>query len=241
MRKIWVLAAFAGLLALSATAGANTVTSSTMWFKGTLTDAGGGVYTGTLAMVDESVEGVGDGIAGFDVYAKQGGTAYVEGMSPDNWVIGSDHDAYSQSGPWGTWYDPDCADWNAYSLELTADHWYLRYTSTQESPMSGTMNWAARKACETDLGTQERPSGYPPHGRTDNSANYGGGAGAWDWQNGWGVEVIPLQHSCFAVDVTDLGNDQYLVSLTPVPEPISMLLFGGSVLGGLGAWRRRRV
>ncbi len=201
-------------LVIAAPAMANDIQSSTMHFHGELTDEGGGVYTGTILMTQgEYYVPGGPGEAtytggGFDVYAKEGGTAYVQGMTPDSWIIGSDHDAYSESGPWGSWYDPDCADWEQYSLELTADHWYLRYTPTGESPMSGVMTWygdGTGYAAETDLGTQD--------GGHDGSAAHGGGAQAWDWDCGWGVEVIPLELPGFYVEVSPTGS--YDVTLTP--------------------------
>ena len=184
MKKIFsILIALALVLSFSLVAvpvGANgdppnTVASSTMVFKGTLTAGVGGVYTGTIPMVNETTTpGFGDGIAGFDVYAKNGGCAYVEAYygtggwncaGNDTYLIPSDHDAYGTSGPWGNWYDPDCADWNQYSLELTADHWYLRYTATGESPMSGAMYWygdGTGYAAETDPGTVRNDDGSNP-------------------------------------------------------------------------------
>ncbi len=205
---------------------ANTIASSTMHFEGSLADAGGGVYTGTIPMTAGAyyVPG-GDGAhlhtdGGFDLYAEEAGCAYVQGYygtgghncgGTDTYTIAADHDAYPHlqgGGPWGSWYDPDVADWDQYSLELTAAHWYLRYTSTHESPMSGTMDWDAMYAAESDLGTQ-----VGGHG---GSAPHGGGPGAWDWDCGWGIEVIPLQLPGFQVLVSALGGGQYHVTLTPV-------------------------
>ena len=203
---------------------ANDVPSSTMVFEGALTDQSGGVYTGTIDMTEGEyyvTGGPGEGIStggGFDVYAEYGGTAYVEGMSPDNWTIGSDHDAYSQSGPWGTWYDPDCADWNQYSLELTTSHWYLRYTSTGESPMSGKMYWygdGTGYAAETDPGTVKAVHG----GSTTDPTEYTAGSPQeWGWHCGWGEERIPLQFPGFHVIMTSLGGGQYEVTLIPGPD-----------------------
>ena len=205
----------------------NTVTSSTMIFQGTLAYMGNGIYTGTIPMVDEAALGIGDNESGFDVYAMNGGEAYCQGYygtgpwngphGTDTYIIGyypgSSHDAYpTGGGPWGTWYDPDCADWDKYQLVLTANHWYLQYSPTGESPMSGTMDWASMYAAETDLGTQ--------NGGHDGSAAHGGGPQAWDWDCGWGVEVIPLQYPGFDVEITYLGGGIYRVIMTPASEPI---------------------
>lgn len=193
----------------------NTVESSTMIFQGSLTDNKDGTYSGTIPMVDEAAMSLGDKIAGFDVYAKWGGTAYIEGMDPDNWTIGSNHDAYAAPGPWGAWYDPDCADWEQYSLELTEDHWYLRYTSTSESPMSGTMDWHTMYAAETDKGTDDTTAD-----ETDpvNCPYLAGSAQEWGWNCGWGEERIPLQFAGFDVQRVDLGGGDYRIIMRPAPE-----------------------
>ena len=101
---------------LPATADANTIASSTMHFEGALTDAGGGVYTGTIPMTAGEYYvpgGPGEAIStggGFDVYAKEGGCAYVQGyygtgewncQGIDTAAVGSNHDAYPEGGPWG--------------------------------------------------------------------------------------------------------------------------------------------
>ena len=197
----------------------NTIRSSTMWFKGQLDDTGS--FIGTIPMVNELALGLGDGVAGFDVYAKEGSCAYVLNYygtgswncsGPDTATIGVSHDAYGGPGPWGPWYDPDCADWDQYSLELTADHWYLRYTATGESPMSGTMDWGNMYAAETDQGTVDpNDDGLPPYG-----VYALGGPQMWDWDAGAQVERIPLELPGFAVTVTPTGvAGEYLVSLTP--------------------------
>ena len=225
-RRVLILTAVSALLACCG-ASANTPESAWMVFEGPLTEAVGGVYTGTIPMTEGNYYVTGGPGAstytggGFDVYAKQGGCAYVEGYygtgawncaGLDTYNVGyystSPHDAYpNPGGPWGSWYNPDCADWDKYSLELTADHWYLRYTPSGYSPMSGSMLWPAMYAAETDLGTQGGGHG--------GSANHGGGRQAWDCDWGWGVEVIPLEWQGFDVEVTPLTRGDYRVILKP--------------------------
>jgi len=41
-----------------------------------------------------------------------------------------------------------------------------------------------------------------------------------------------------AVNITDLGSGEYRVSMTPTPEPTTMLLFGSGLIG-LAGFRRR--
>jgi len=245
MRRIVMLAVCVPLLTLvAAVASANTVASSTLWFEGSLTDAGGGVYTGEIDMTAGYyyvTGGPGAGIStagGFDVYAKTGGTSYISVLAPPStYTVGVDHDGYPKTGtPWGT-CDPDCGDYDRYSLKLTSDHWDLLYREASgfvANPMSGTMNWTTMSAVETDLGTSTG---------NGTAAAYGGGAGAWDCDWGWLIEAIPLQFSGFAVNVTPIEGDNYRVSLTPapIPEPISMIFFGTGVVGVLGFVSRRKM
>ena len=247
MRKIFgILIALALVLSFSLVAvpaGAdephqNTVESSTMIFEGGLTDEGGGVYTGTIAMTAGGYYisgGAGESIStsgGFDVYAKEAGCAYCLNYygtgawncdGTDTYIVGyyagTNHDAYPlPGGPWGSWYNPDCADWNQYSLELTADHWYLRYTATGESPMSGVMYWYGDDtgyAAETDKGTLDSND----DGVVDGVYDLGGPA-MWDWNAGAQVERIPLEYPGFAVQVTP---GSYTVTLTPAEGPVENL------------------
>jgi hypothetical protein len=249
MRYLKLCVAAGLILAASATAWANTVPSSTLVFQGTLTDAGGGAYTGVLYHVNAATEtslGLGDGVGGYDIYAKSGSTAWF-GNDPSSgpvWTsqaIGADHDA------WPTW-TPDTPDWYQYSLKLTASTWAVRNhagstaanphsTIARGVPMSGSMDWNAMIATETDVGaylpgtgTSEIPGG---------AASQGGGAGYWDMDWAWGSEAVPLQYSDFAVSVNYVENGTSTVALTPVPEPLTMLgVFAG--LAGIGAYVRRR-
>ncbi len=210
----------------------NTPESSTMIFQGSLTDNPDGSYTGSIPMTEGEyyvVDGDGESVrasGGFDVYARQGAEAYVldyygsgDWNGPggdDTYIIGfytdTDHDAYPfPGGPWGGWWNPDCADWSMYSLELTADHWYLRYTPTGESPMSGAMDWAARYAAETDKGTEDlEDDGVGPY-----TVYEDGGPAMWDWNAGAQVERIPLAFPGFDVDIVDIGGGNFTVTLTP--------------------------
>jgi hypothetical protein len=101
--------------------------------------------------------------------------------------------------------------------------------------MSGTLNWASDIALESDLGTQ--------NGGHGGSAAYGGGAGAWDWDCGWGIEVIPLEYAGFTGAVSYIENGTSTVSLTPaVPEPATMIIWSFlSISAGLGLhlWQRK--
>jgi len=218
------------ILAPATPAVANTLASSQMIFNGALTYEGGGVYTGTIDMTKGTyyaLGGPGEEIyngtdveadqGGFDVYAKTGANAYYD--SALQGVIGSDHDAYSEGGGWGSFYNPDCADWQNYHLTLTADSWALIHNSTTNAedeggvPMSGTMDWTAGYAAETDTGAYFG-SGYGTPANLGWAATHGGGAGTWDMDWSWGSEVIPLQFPGFDVSITGTTGD-YTVTLTP--------------------------
>ncbi|MFC1968213.1 hypothetical protein ACFLVX_02330 [Chloroflexota bacterium] len=201
---------------------ANDVASSTMVFAGSMTDEGGGVYSGVIPMV------VG---GGFDIYAKEGSLAWF-GDDPGSgpvWTsqLIASHDA------WPTW-NPDTPDWYQYSLKLYEEggvqKWALRnhpgatasepwYKVGYERPpcgvpMSGTMDWTHMYAPETDTGSYlPSCSGTPeiPGG----AASYGGGPMAWDMDWSWGSEAVPLQYPGFSVSIEPLDGSDYRVTLTP--------------------------
>ena len=220
---------------------ANDVASSTMIFNGALTYEGGGVYTGTISMTQGTYYvsgGPGEDIytgGGFDLYAEVGGEAYVEGYygtgdwngpsGTDTFIIGSDHDAYPDEqggGPWGSWYNPDCADWSQYELEITEDHWYLRYAPTGESPMSGELAWYGNDtayAAETDPGTVADDHGGA---NTDAEEYTSGGAQEWGWHAGWGEERIPLEFPGFDLTVSGTTGD-YTVTMVPASAGAAQL------------------
>ena len=211
---------------------ANSVSSATMVFQGTLSDDGDGSYTGTIAMVDEATAGLGDGVAGFDLYAKNGAKATYDqaGSGTESYLCGTivDHDAYTTAGGWGTEYDPDCGDWYNYQLRFSGDYWYVEYnadvgtdgvlTGATAPPMSGTMDWSGMYAAETGVGGY-----YSGMGTSENDGyaldnpctGINDGSGAWDMDWSWGSEYIPLQFPGYQVEIEELGGDVYRVSLTP--------------------------
>jgi len=201
----------------------NTVLSSTMWFEGTLTSDGAGGYNGTLEMVNECDLSIGDKIAGFDVYARNGVKAtYDKAGSGKDYACGvvTDHDAYTTAGGWGSFYNPDVSDWYKYQLRLQDGSWYVEYhdSGAVAAPMSGTVDWTADYALETGagiyysgMGTAES-SGYALN---NECTGVNDGTAAWDMDWSWGSEYIPLQYPGFDVTVSGLGDGEYRVKLTP--------------------------
>ena len=194
-----------------------------------------------------------------DIYGEEGANAWFgDDVPPVTWTSQTiaSHDA------WPTW-DPDTPDWYQYSLELSVDgsaySWALRNhagagdpnvgdtpwyddPSTYPArgvPMSGTMDWAGMFAAETGVG--EYLSGMGVAEIPGGAALHGGGAQAWDMDWSWGSEVVPLQYSGFALSMTPVAGIQgeYLVSMTPVPEPATLALLG-IVLPGLALLKKRR-
>lgn len=268
MKNAFAALSVVALLIVAPYASANTVPSSTLVFYGPLTyDSGSGSYSGIVPMVTgavETSEGVGDGVGGYDIYGRDGSTAWFGDANDDPvWSsvsIGSDHDAWSS-------FSPDTPDWYQYSLNLYYDsdteeyRWAVRNHpgATEEHPwydtdwwdgsegrparvamgvpMSGTIEWTTGFAEETDTGvylpgtgTAEIPGG---------AAGHGGGAHAWDMDWSWGSEVVPLQLPGFQVDVTS-HSDIYTVTLTPIPEPMSMVMLGALGAGMFAARKARR-
>ena len=257
-RTTLILLASACLILASgqAEAGPNSVASSTWVFEGPLTDAGGGIYTGTI---DATVGfyyvtgGAGEAIwasGGVDLYGLDGGCALVEGYyATGAWncagvdtflipAVGENHDAYPSAlggGPWGSFYNPDIQDDYNYELTLSATNWYVRYKSAEMgTPMSGAMNWPVLYASEDDIGAYVNPPA-DPDANDGGCANHGAGAGWWDMDWSWGSDCVPLQHAGFDVDITDLGGGDYRVVLTPSdPTGVPTLTTGMVVLLGVG-------
>ncbi len=197
----------------------NSIASSTMVFEGLLTDNGNGTYSGTLQMQPGYyyVPG-GPGAAiytngGFDIFAKEGGSAYYDNVVQG--VIGADHDAYGSAGGWGDIYDPDCADDEDYTLVLTSNHWSLIHANAGV-PMGGAMDWDNLLATETDTGEYLPETGTPQH--PGYAAANGGGPGAWDMDWSWGSEAIPLEYSSYWVKIVNLGGSNYRVTFEPDVE-----------------------
>ena len=208
----------------------NTIASSTMIFKGDLTDEGDDSYTGTVAMIDEEAEGLGDGESGFDIYAENGAMATYDkaGSGSQDYECGpvAIHDAYNTAGGWGSFYDPDCADYYHYQLRLTdTDEWYLEYVSggtAHAYPMSGEVDWINMYATETGAGeyytdptTKAESYGYALN---NVCTGVNDGTQSWDMDWSWGSEYIPLQYPGYDVTITGFdGSGEYTVKLTPAP------------------------
>ena len=210
----------------------NTIDSGTMIFAGSLTDNGDGSLSGTIPMVNEDDEELGDGIAGFDVYAKNGATAMYYGVG--SYVSGTIvyHDAYTTAGGWGSFYDPDCADWYNYQLRLIDGEWYLEYnsnvgndgdtTGASAAPMSGAMDWDKLYAYETGAGAYYPGMGTaadPGYALDNTYTGVSDGTASWDMDWSWGSEYIPLEYLGYTVSVEEPSTGQYIVTLTPAPMP----------------------
>ena len=103
--------------------------------------------------------------------------------------------------------------------------------------MSGTMDWSTSFAEETDTGAYLPGTGIPEI--SDGAAAHGGGDHAWDMDWSWGSEVVPLEYPGFRVDVAS-HSSIYTVTLTPIPEPTSMVILGALGAGMFVARKVRR-
>ena len=202
------------------------VNSGTMVFQASFGSdpLGGGQYI--LPMIDESATGLGDGIAGFDVYAMNSAIAAYDkaGSGSEDYAHGpvSGHDAYTTAGGWGTWCDPDCADWNHYQLHIDGNNWYVEYYSgstTYAAPMSGTIDKTNTYMTETGVGAYYSGMGTPENDgyALSNPWTVGDGSQAWDMDWSWGSEYIPLEHAGFSYNV-DVDGNVYTITLTPEAE-----------------------
>ncbi|GBE56422.1 MAG TPA: hypothetical protein ENH13_06300 [Euryarchaeota archaeon] len=263
--KIALLALFM-LVIMAGEVSANTIDSSTMYFEGALTPDVGGGYTGTIAAVAGTYYLTGPGcvagktpdgrtcVGGWDVYAKEGGTAYYDDAAQG--TIGSDHDGYSGAGGWGAFWDPDVPDWEYYQVTFSDGKWYLEYKGEAlGTPMSGTMNWVSMYAEETDVGSYR---GTVPAGSDANDGDAvlnGGGPHAWDMDWTWGSEAIPMECQGFEVTVTQnsLTDGTYNVKMAPkcqsdeqppdgqeIPEFPTAALPAVIAVGGYLMLRRRK-
>jgi len=234
MKKNLVLLIMFGLmLSMTGMVVANTVDSSTMIFEGPLTN-NSGVFTGIIPMINEHEEQLGDNIAGFDVYAKDGNTAMYDlaGSPTQDYTSGIivDNDAYETVGGWGAWYSPDVADLEMYQLRLDSGNWYLEYHSSTDalaSPMSGEIDWNSMYASEIYAGSYYSGMGTPESVNYALDNEYTGqntGVSSWDMDWTWGSEYIPLEYPGFSVSVEDMGSDIYRVTLTPAP--VSQVVIG---------------
>ncbi len=259
-RNSGVAAACVLALALSVSAQANTVASSTIAARGSgmgrYLDNNGNLlgYTGVFPLVDgdgETALGYGDGVNGFDIYAKTGATAWFgdEDATP-MWIsveIGSDHDAYPG-------IHPDQPYWFDYAISLSYDEteavqswalWAASGSGYAGVPMSGVMSVPDMLARETDTGAYLPGAGTPQ--MSGGAAGKGGGPGAWDMDWWWGSEAVPLQTDTFEVTLLspdDLGGgtQDWAVILQPsavILEPLTMLgVFAGTA--GIGAYLRKK-
>lgn len=264
MKRSFTFAVMLLIVGMSS-AHANTVASSTMYFQSagghTLTyDSVSGTYSGVLPMIDEATAGIGDGVAGYDVYAKNGATAWF-GDDPGDGAVWTSVAPIANHDAWPTW-PTDTPDWYQYSVSFYEDggvqKWAVRNHPGTNSPtdpwyndggdgteiargvpMSGSMNWGTNIATETDVGAYLPGTGTPeiPGG----AASKGGGAGYWDMDWSWGSEAVPLEYATFLVTVTNVGpGADYRVQMTPVPLPGAVLL-GMLGLGAAGLKLRKYV
>ena len=227
---ISICAGIATVLAASGVASANTVASSIIYFGSndlhTLTDEGGGIFSGTL--VATPPPGFTGYYRGFDIYAKSGATAWYCQNNEDEdltWTSQLLDDAHD---PWLT-YSPDTPDWRKHTVRFFEEggvqkwalrnHWRGMAAGTAAVPMSGTMNWTTMYAEETDFGYYLPPdeAGGPSECGLGMAATKGGGPGTFDMDWPWNSDVIPLEYPGYIVAITAVP-DGFEMSMTPAPD-----------------------